>query len=178
MCVLFITTNRNKVEEAKAVLGMDVVQVDKEYPEIQGSSEEVVLFAMDILREGEPFIVEDTSLHIEALGGFPGPFASYVQKTIGNTGVLKLMEGVQNRAAFFETCIGLKHDGKKIFKGRCYGSVALEPRGSCGFGFDPIFIPEGEERTFAEMSLQEKSRISHRAKAFIALREHMDQKGT
>jgi XTP/dITP diphosphohydrolase len=174
MCVLFITTNKNKVEEAKAVLGMDVVQVDKEYPEIQGSSEEVVLFAMDILREGEPFIVEDTSLHIEALSGFPGPFASYVQKTIGNTGVLKLMEGVHNRAAFFETCIGLSYNGKKIFKGRCYGSIALEPRGISGFGFDPVFIPEGDERTFAEMSLHEKNLMSHRAVAFRALREHLE----
>jgi len=174
MCVLFITTNKNKVEEAKAVLGIDMVQVDKEYPEIQGSSEEVVLFALDFLKEKEPFIVEDTSLYIEALEGFPGPFASYVQKTIGNKGVLKLMEGVENRKAFFETCVGLGHGSKRVFKGRCNGSIALEPRGISGFGFDPVFIPEGDERTFAEMNLLEKNLVSHRAAAFRALKEHLE----
>jgi len=175
MCVLFITTNRNKVEEAKAVLGMDVVQVDKEYPEIQSDSEGVVLFAMDHLKEKEPFIVEDTSFCIQNLNGFPGAFASYVQKTLGNGRVLELLRDTEERGAYFETCIGLSYKGKRVFKGKCYGSIAFESRGSSGFGFDPIFIPDGYNKTFAEMSLKEKNQISHRSKAFRSLKEHLEK---
>jgi len=175
MKLFFVTTNANKVEEAKAILdGVEIVHVDREYPEIQAESEDVVLFAMDYIKEQEPFIVEDTSLYVESLKGFPGSFASYVQKTIGNSGLLKLMDGVEERRAFFETCIGLSYSGnKKVLKGRCYGSIGFEPRGSKGFGFDPIFIPDGCEKSFAELSTEEKNSLSHRGRAFKALKNYM-----
>ncbi|MDY6986067.1 MAG: XTP/dITP diphosphatase [Candidatus Thermoplasmatota archaeon] len=175
MELFFITTNRNKVEEARNILdSFEITQVDKEYPEIQSNSEGVVLFAMKYLKEREPFIIEDTSFCIKNLNGFPGAFASYVQKTIGNRGLLKLMDGVEERRALFETCIGLSYKGKRVFKGKCYGSIAFEPRGNNGFGFDPIFIPDGHNKTFAEMSLKEKNQISHRSKAFRSLKERLE----
>ena len=176
MNIRFITTNVNKMKEAKEVLkDFDMIQVDEEYPEIQSaSSEGVVLYALEHLREEEPFIIEDTSLYIQSLNGFPGPFASYAQKTIGNRGILRLMEGMNDRRAFFETCIGLRFNGTIIFKGRCNGHIALRPEGENGFGFDPIFVPEDSGKTFAEMSIEEKNSVSHRAKAFMALKEHME----
>lgn len=176
MELFFITTNRNKVEEARNILdSFEVIQLDKEYQEIQSSSEGVVLFAMDHLKEKEPFIIEDTSFCIKNLNGFPGAFASYVQKTLGNRRILELLENTEERGAYFETCIGLSYKGKRVFKGRCYGSIAFESRGSNGFGFDPIFIPEGHTKTFAEMSLEEKNRISHRSKAFRSLKEYLEK---
>jgi XTP/dITP diphosphohydrolase len=174
MELLFVTTNANKVKEARAILDdVEIIHVNREYPEIQAESEDVVLFAMDYIKEQEPFIVEDTSLYVEPLKGFPGSFASYVQKTIGNSGLLKLMDGVEDRRAFFETCIGLSYKGKKVFKGRCYGSIGFEPRGNNGFGFDPIFIPDGYEKSFAELSTEGKNSLSHRGRAFKALKKHM-----
>ena len=176
MNIIFITTNANKVKEAKEVLkDFDILQVDKEYPEIQSaSSEDVVLYALEHLREKEPFMIEDTSLYIQSLNGFPGPFASYAQKTIGNNGILRLMEGLNDRRAFFETCVGLRFNGTTIFKGRCNGHIALRPQGKSGFGFDPVFVPEGSGKTFAEMSVEEKNSVSHRSKAFMALKEHLE----
>ncbi len=175
MELFFITTNRNKVEEARNILeGFEITQVDKEYPEIQSSSEGVVLFALEHLKERGPLIIEDTSFCIKNLNGFPGAFASYVQKTLGNKRILQLLGDTEERGAYFETCIGLSYKGKRVFKGKCYGSIAFESRGSNGFGFDPIFIPNGYDKTFAEMSLKEKNQISHRSKAFRSLKEYLE----
>lgn len=115
---------------------------------------------------GKPVLVEDAGLFIEALNGFPGPYSSYVYKTIGIKGVLKLLNGVSNRRAYFKSASAIAfHKGVLLATGIVYGQIALEPRGSKGFGFDPIFIPEGAEKTFAEMSVEEKNSISHRAQS-------------
>lgn len=113
-----------------------------------------------------PLIVDDTGLFIDALGGFPGTCAAYVHDTIGNAGILKLMEGVSNRSAYFETAIAFaRKDGIHIFRGILPGTI-VHPRGTEGFGYDPIFAYEGV--TLAEMPLAAKSRISHRARALEA----------
>lgn len=141
-------------------------------PEIQAMdlriiAEESAIYAYDILRE--PVLVEDAGLFINALNGFPGPFSSYAYKTIGVKGVLKLMENVEDRRARFLSVIAFYTPmigGVKIFTGEVEGYIAMEPRGSGGFGFDPIFIPaEGDGRTFAEQSIEEKNKLSHRARA-------------
>jgi XTP/dITP diphosphohydrolase len=119
---------------------------------------------------GAPLIVDDTAFEIDALNGFPGPFAAYVLDTIGNAGILRLMDGVQDRTASFTTAIAFADaDGIQVFSGTIYGMITLAPRGREGFGFDPIF--ECNAKTLAEIPLAEKSRISHRAKALRAFHD-------
>ena len=178
----FITTNGNKVKEAKEILkSLQMKQLEREYPEVQSdSSVEVIRFAMDFLQnEKKPLILEDTSLFVESLKGFPGAYASYVQKTIGNGGILALMKDSKNRKAYFETAIGylpLLSENTKIFAAKCYGTIAYEKRGENGFGYDPIFIPEESDKTFGEMSTEEKNLYSHRAKAFKKLKAWLEDK--
>jgi len=122
--------------------------------------------------------VEDAGLFIDALNGFPGPYSSYVYRTIGVEGVLKLVEG-KSRGAAFVSVIALYHPGKgvRVFKGMCRGVIAQHPRGFSGFGFDPIFIPEGVGKTFAEMREDEKNKLSHRGEAARKLIEWLKNTG-
>jgi XTP/dITP diphosphohydrolase len=114
-------------------------------------------------------MVDDTAFSIEALNGFPGPYAAYVLSTIGNEGILKLLEGEANRNAYFETAIAIALEtGIQVFKGRVDG-VIVSPRGDSGFGYDPIFEVGG--RTLAELDRAGKNRISHRARALSLVRD-------
>jgi XTP/dITP diphosphohydrolase len=119
---------------------------------------------------GLPIIVEDAGLFIEALNGFPGPYASYVYKTIGNEGLLKLMKETNNRKARFQSVVAYFYEDLEspiCFRGEVLGEITQTVRkGSSGFGFDPVFKPMQSDKTFAEMSIAEKNRYSHRAKAF------------
>ncbi len=170
--IAIATGNRHKVEEINNVLrgcGYQVEPVDAPKIEIQSDSlVEIALFAAStaysLLRR--PVIVEDAGLFIEPLNGFPGPYSAYVYKTIGINGVLRLLGSRSNRRAYFRSVIALAYrDGIVVFEAETSGEIAREPRGSQGFGFDPIFVPEGAEKTFAEMSLEEKNTFSHRGKA-------------
>ncbi len=117
-----------------------------------------------------PLIVDDTGLFIEALAGFPGPYAAYVQDSIGNTGILRLMDGIQNRRAYFATSIAYIDDnGIQTFEGRVDGEITDSPRGTDGFGYDPVFAIGN--CTLAEMNMEEKNTVSHRARALFAFRE-------
>ena len=118
-----------------------------------------------------PLIVDDTAFSISALAGFPGPYAAYVLNTLGNAGILKLMDGARDRSAGFTTAIAFADRGIiRVFKGTIEGMITERPRGSNGFGYDPIFaLPDG--RTLAELSLDEKSALSHRAKALSSFRD-------
>jgi XTP/dITP diphosphohydrolase len=114
--------------------------------------------------------VDDTGFFIDALNGFPGPYAAYVLNSIGNTGILRLMAGQEDRTARFVTAIAFADEkGVRVFKGTIEGRIAQAPRGEGGFGYDPIF--ETGEKTLAEISLEEKSRISHRARALAAFHD-------
>jgi XTP/dITP diphosphohydrolase len=173
--IYLLTGNTGKLKEIKKwlePLGFQVLLLEKEFIEAQvGSLEEVIFHGMEILQREEnilePFIKDDSGLFIDALGGFPGVYSSYVHRTIGNEGILKLMDGNENRSARFRTVIGLMipGEGVSMFSGVCEGTIALEERGKQGFGYDPIFIPHGEDRTFAEMSIDEKNSMSHRIRA-------------
>ena len=173
MKIYFVTGNINKIKEARIILkdlDVEIEQVKIDYPEIQGTLEEVAEFGAkwvyDILKK--PVIVEDSGFFVEALNGFPGTYSRFVQETIGNEGILKLLEDKDNRNAYFKTVIGYcDENGVKLFKGIVNGRVSNEIRSKgYGFAYDSIFIPEGEERTFAEMTTEEKSQISHRKRAF------------
>ncbi|WP_026152870.1 XTP/dITP diphosphatase [Methanocaldococcus villosus] len=177
MLLYFATGNINKVKEAEIILkDIKIQQINIKYPEIQGSLEEVAEFGAKYVYNiiKKPVIVEDSGFFVEALNGFPGPYSRYVQETIGNEGILKLLEDKDNRNAYFKCVIGYcDENGVKLFSGIIRGKVSEEIRGEHGFAYDSIFIPEGESRTFAEMSREEKSRISHRKLAFDKLREFL-----
>ncbi|HZD44019.1 MAG TPA: RdgB/HAM1 family non-canonical purine NTP pyrophosphatase, partial [Methanomicrobiales archaeon] len=120
-----------------------------------------------------PLIVDDTAFYVHALKGFPGPYAAYVLSTLGKEGILKLMEGVEDRSAHFETAIAFADaDGVRIFRGTIEGEI-VSPRGSGGFGYDPIF--EWMGKTLAEIPLAEKSRISHRGRALAVFRDWLTE---
>jgi XTP/dITP diphosphohydrolase len=171
--VAFVTGNEAKFREAHSVairFGVRLVMVDVEKLEIQSDRlEEISLRAAreayGVLRR--PLVVEDSGLFIEALNGFPGPYSSYTYKTIGLGGVLRLLEGESNRRACFRSAVALVTGcHEEVFTGEVCGYIAVEARGTRGFGFDPIFVPEGSEKTFAEMAAEEKNMYSHRARAF------------
>jgi len=177
--IRLLTGNTGKLKEIKRWLdpmGIEVMLLDKEFIETQADSlDEVILNGMEIMeKEGGiegAFIKDDSGLFIDALSGFPGVYSSYVHRTLGNKGILKMMEGKTDRRASFRTLIGLylPGEGVSLFRGECRGTLSTDERGKQGFGYDPIFIPEGEDRTFAEMSLQEKNSLSHRIKAIKGL---------
>jgi XTP/dITP diphosphohydrolase len=177
MRVYFITSNEGKFKEAREIgnkYGVEVEWLKKEYLEPQGNDlEEIARLSAELLAKEieKPFFLEDSGLFIPALKGFPGPYSSYVFKTIGNEGVLKLMKGVEDRRAYFLAVVAF-WDGEKVltFKGRVDGTIAREMRGEKGFGFDPIFEYNG--KTFAEMG-EEKNEVSHRRKALEKFFEYL-----
>ena len=170
-----VTSNAGKAAEVAAFFGglLEVDHVAFEIPEHRSNdiaeiAHEKVRYAYNLLKT--PLIVDDTGFFIDALGGFPGPYAAYVLNSIGNAGILKLMEGITDRKARFITGIAWVDDrGIQVFTGTLEGTIALCPRGTKGFGYDPIF--ETDKKTLAELSLEEKSRISHRARALSAFRD-------
>ena len=174
--VFFATNNINKFNEARRVLagyGIAVGMLRVKTAEIQSANlrEIAQTSAQDALKRCHlPVIVEDAGLFIDALHGFPGPYAAYAYKTIGNKGLLKLMENVDDRKATFQSVIAYcdSYSGAPMcFEGEVAGKITTEERmgnGKSGFGFDPIFQPSGSEKTFAEMTIEEKNGFSHRAK--------------
>ncbi|NJE05467.1 XTP/dITP diphosphatase [Thermococcus sp. M36] len=181
MRLAFITSNPGKVEEARKYfepLGVEVYQLRVEYPEIQADTlEEVAEYGVRWLSERVegPFFLDDSGLFIDALNGFPGVYSAYVYKTLGVDGILKLMEGVENRSAHFRSVIAYWDGEVHLFRGRVDGDIIHERRGSGGFGFDPIFVPRGFNRTFAEMTTEEKNTISHRGRALRAFAEWLKE---
>jgi XTP/dITP diphosphohydrolase len=175
--IFFATNNVNKFNEARKVLdeyGIAVGMLRVKSLEIQSDSLEEIAEASvaDAFMEANlPVIVEDAGLFVEALSGFPGPYAAYVYRTIGNKGLLRLMDKVENRKAEFKSVIAYLSKGLEYptcFHGEVVGEIAKEGKrgeGSSGFGFDPIFSPSGCSRTFAEMTAAEKNVLSHRAEA-------------
>jgi len=170
--IRFVTTNEGKFQEVFDKLlghGIRIERVDRAYPEIQADSlEKIVRFGATELDDQVPgdYLIDDSGLFVDALGGFPGPYSSYAFKRLGCAGILKLLAGVPRRSASFLTVFLLRKGGEHhTFRGEVLGTIADGERGKGGFGFDPIFLPEGETRTFAEMSVTEKNRHSHRGRA-------------
>ncbi|WP_054858015.1 XTP/dITP diphosphatase [Vulcanisaeta sp. JCM 16159] len=172
MRIFFVTGNEAKFHEASLVLrefGVNLV-IDREHKKIEIQSDNLEDIVSNALGEicssnvTNYFVVEDDGLFINRLNGFPGPYSAYVYKTIGLTGILKLMSGVEDRSAYFKSVVGLcgPKINIKLFTGIVRGSIAMEPRGSEGFGFDPIFIPDGYDKTFAELGIDIKNKLSHR----------------
>lgn len=180
--VFFATNNIHKFNEARGVLakhGISAGMLRVKALEIQSDvlSEIATASVIDAFNRCRlPVIVEDAGLFVDALEGFPGPYAAYAYKTIGNPGLLKLMECTQNRKAAFRSAIAFcdGQSGPVCFMGEVVGRIAREQKwgeGKAGFGFDPVFQPSGSLKTFAEMTLEEKNNVSHRAKAIQGFAE-------
>ncbi len=175
--VFFVTGNIHKFNEVRILLlehDITAGMLKTKGIEIQSDNlrEIATASAIDAFKRCHlPLIVEDAGLFVEALNGFPGPYSAYAYKTLGNTGLLKLLANVKNRkAAFKSTITYCDNDAGKVycFEGQSIGEISTREKkkiGDSAFGFDPIFIPEDDKKTFAQMSITEKNRFSHRAKA-------------
>jgi XTP/dITP diphosphohydrolase len=175
--VFFATGNIHKFHEARSILtGLDVAVGMLRLKDTEVQSDSLVEIAQASVlyvfkRCGLPVIVEDAGLFVDALKGFPGPYAAYAYKTLGNRGLLKLMKNVDDRKAQFRSAIAYCDSNScapVVFEGEAEGEITVAERvesGKSGFGFDPIFKPDGSAKTFAEMTLEEKNGFSHRAKA-------------
>jgi len=175
--IFFATNNINKFNEARTVLSeyrIATGMLRVKALEIQSDSLEEIAraSAVDAFKKCNlPIMVEDAGLFIETINGFPGPYAAYVYKTIGNEGLLRLMKNVGDRRATFKSVVA--YDSSELEKPACFtgevaGEITKEERrgaGGSGFGFDPVFKPARAGRTFAELSIIEKNRYSHRALA-------------
>ena len=170
----FVTSNIHKFNEAREVLSeyeLATAMLKIRAVEIQDDSLENIAKASAteaVKYCSLPIIVEDAGLFIEALNGFPGPYSSYVYRSIGTKGILKLMENVEKRDAHFQSVVAFSSpkESPRCFHGKANGKISMEVRGELGFGFDPIFEPSDDgNRTFAEMRMPEKNMRSHRAEA-------------
>lgn len=181
MEINFVTHNLGKVKEVRIILepAIKVNHINLEYDEIQHddptevakkSAEQVAMLL------NKAVVVDDSGLFITALHGFPGVFSSTIHKQIGLKGLLKLMEGEKNRECFYRTVVAYCVPGKRaiMFIGEEKGNLAEHIRGSHGFGHDPLFIPEGETRTFGEIQGCEGMK-KFRRKAFEQLRDYLQQ---
>jgi XTP/dITP diphosphohydrolase len=168
--VTFASSNQNKYHEVQSILSSDGIAVDyvqAELTEIQSDSLEKIAkekAKSALVKLGKPVIVEDDGLFINLLKGFPGQYSSYVYKTIGNAGILKLLNHSANRSAYFRSLI-VFYDGQKmsISEGRAEGRISYKITNG-GWGYDPIFIPSGTDLTFAQLN-DKKGQYSHRKKA-------------
>ncbi len=186
MKIYFITKNAHKViEAAEAIRGFNIDLAEApegvEKEEVQSDSiEEISLRAAKEAMKifNEPFVVEDDGLFMDAYGGFPGPYTAYAYRTIGLRGVIALARAAGDYRASFRSALTLHVNGRLyLFTRSVKGRISDQPRGAQGFGFDPVFVPEGMTRTFAEMTAEEKSELSHRALAFRQMAAYLKTAG-
>jgi XTP/dITP diphosphohydrolase len=191
--LIFATNNENKVAEIKRVVGnlYEVVSlkeagIDIDIPEPHATLEENATEKSQTIFKltGEDCFSEDTGLEVTALKGEPGvksaryagdgkDFEANIDK------VLQALKEEKDRSARFRTVISLIRNGSEyLFEGICNGNIISERKGTNGFGYDAVFIPEGENKTFAEMSIEEKNKLSHRKKAMMQLISFLSQNGS
>lgn len=171
--ILFVTSNDHKFAEAESVLkdcGLTIERLRLRYEEARADSCEEVAAksaAECFARFKRPLFVEDSGLFIDSLNGFPGTYSAWVFKKIGNERVLKLLGNSRERRARFVSAVGYA-DARcvKTFVGFVKGKVASRPRGKLGFGYDPVFVPDGWSETYGESDAA-KERTSHRMKSLV-----------
>lgn len=190
MKLVFATNNAHKLHEVAQVVGeaFELVSlkecgITEDIPENEPTLEGNALAKARYIysRTGLNCFADDTGLEVDALNGEPG-VRSARYATDGHDDeankrlLLERMRGVENRAAQFRTALVLIMDGKEyLFEGIVRGRILCEERGEGGFGYDPLFAPEGEERSFAQMSADEKNAISHRGRAVRKLAEFLNK---
>ena len=170
---VLVTGNDDKWREAQRILGRPLAREKLDLPELQArTTAEVALHkaraAFELLRR--PVIVEDAGVELRALGGFPGPFIKFWETMGGLESICRAADGAGDRAVTAVCVLGVcTEGGSYVVEGRTDGTLSEHPRGTGGFGWDAIFVPDGEARTFAEMSGEEKDRLSHRRRAWEKL---------
>ncbi|MBW6534985.1 MAG: non-canonical purine NTP diphosphatase [Mariniphaga sp.] len=188
MKLVFATNNQHKLKELQAILGdhfellslKDIgcfEEIPEEQPTLEGNARQKAFYVYE--KFGYSCFADDTGLEIEALNGEPGVYsaryASEAKDPQANMDkVLEKLENEDNRKARFRTVISLVLDGEeKQFEGIVEGEIIREKRGGSGFGYDPVFLPSGYSKTFAEMDLSSKNEISHRARAVQKLVDYL-----
>lgn len=178
--ITFVTGNKAKAREVERILNIPLEILQIELDEIQELDlEKIALHKLNQAFEAVkvPVIIDDVSVEIDAWNGFPGPLIKWLLKS-GEGGdastLLKMLKGEKNRKAIARLAIGF-HDGEKphLFYGEVKGTIGEEIRGENGFGWDPVFIPLGQTKTFAEMPKEEKDKISHRGRALKKLSDFL-----
>ena len=177
--LVFVTSSEDKYREAQAILRVPLDRQALDLAEPQ--SLDVVAVAREKARAahrllGRPVLVEDTSLELAALGGFPGPLVRWLLEAAGPVAIARILDPFPDRSARAR-CAALVCDGKRewLGVGEVAGTIQREARGTSGFGWDVVFAPEwGEGRTYAELTSGEKNARSHRALALDALRRALE----
>jgi non-canonical purine NTP pyrophosphatase (RdgB/HAM1 family) len=177
MKILFVTGNKNKLKEVQKIMP-EVEGLDLDLDEIQELDHRKVLeHKLEEAKKHRPnvsLMVEDLSLEIDGMNGLPGPLIKWFLKSIGINGVCKMAKMFGNQEAMARLTFGFTDSNgeNKYFEGIINGKI-VEPRGESDFGWDPIFVPDGFDKTFAEMGTEEKNKISHRRKALDKLKEYL-----
>lgn len=185
MEALFVTGNHNKAREAAEILGIELRSIALDLPEMQDLDvAQVAAVKAAAAREAlgapdSPILVEDSGIIVEAWNGLPGALTKWFLASVGNEGILRMLSGEEDRSAravcavaiaFADTYALASRQSVRVFLGEVGGRISPEPRGSGGFGWDPIFVPEGYSETYAELGPR-KHEDSHRARALRAARE-------
>lgn len=175
--LILVSSNPNKAIEAERILGMPLLRVSIMLPEIQAANvEDITRYKLEVARTKgySRLVVEDVSLGFDELGNFPGPYVRWLLEAAGGKGLAAIAYALNNRAARAICCVAY-WDGVNghVFCGECTGEVLVQPRGAERFGWDPWFQPRGSNKTFAEMTPQEKDQISHRGHAYRQLADHL-----
>jgi XTP/dITP diphosphohydrolase len=188
--IIFASNNKNKADEIRMILGSDYeiitlkeAGIDIEIPEPHHTLKENAIEKATVIHKmtNANCFSEDTGLEVEVLNGAPGVFsARYAGENAGAADniekLLRELQGKEDRKACFTTCICLIINGSKhFFEGKCHGTITTCASGSNGFGYDPVFIPDGYEHTFAELDQQTKANISHRKKAVAKMVAFLQQ---
>lgn len=173
MSFVLVTGNRGKLEEARRIVGAELGGVALDLPEIQDLDPHTILEAKAEAAWralGRPLVVEDTSLELLALNGFPGPLVKWMLEAVGAEGIAKVALATGDPRATAR-CLLLYRDGERavVGEGIAPGTLVLPARGAGGFGWDPVFLPEGETQTYAELPDAVKDHIGHRGRAWRAL---------
>ncbi len=170
-----VTGNRHKLREAERILGFRPACEELELPEIQSLDLVAVLRAKadEAWRRLErPLVVDETGLELEALDGFPGPLVKWMLEAVGAAGIARTAHALGDPGATAR-CALLYRDAEEtiLAEGVVPGHLVAAPRGAGGFGWDPIFVPEGQPQTYAELRAEEKDRLGHRGRAW----RHLDR---
>ena len=182
MKAIFVTTNEHKRREVQQILGVALGRANLDLPEIQAIdpaevAAEKARAAREALGDTDlPVLVEDSGLMVDAWGGFPGALTKWLMQSVGNEGLLRMLDPGEDRSARAVCVVALAEaDGKlQMFRGEVRGTVAESPRGEGGFGYDPVFVPGWSSLTYAQMG-EGKNTDSHRARAFRAVREWLER---
>lgn len=175
--LILVSTNPNKGIEAERILGVPILRVSLALPEIQAATaEQITRYKLETAKNKgyHRLIVEDVSLGFDELGNFPGPYVRWLLEAAGGKGLAAIAYALNNRAARAQCCVGY-WDGRdtRIFLGETAGEILVQPRGERHFGWDAWFKPAGSDKTFAEMTTDEKDAVSHRGRAYRKLAEHL-----